>query len=100
MDSILGFLIVRIGFGVYYTIYSYNYKETPKNPILIIKAPTLPCVAHPGACLFDFLDVPSSAKIQVGVSQLVDVSWSPSPTGPECRVAGRHWVLVCFSAAM
>ena len=43
-----GVLIVRIGFGgfwgVYYTIVIII--RNPQKPILIIKAPTLLCVAH------------------------------------------------------
>ena len=35
----IGALIIRIGFGVYYTIITIR---NPQNPILIIKAPTLP----------------------------------------------------------
>ena len=35
----IGALIIGIGFGVYYTIITIR---NPQNPILIIKAPTLP----------------------------------------------------------
>ena len=34
----IGALIIRIGFGVYYTIILIR---NPQNPVLIIKAPTL-----------------------------------------------------------
>ena len=36
MEAIIGALIIRIGFGVYYTI---TIIRNPQNPILIIKTP-------------------------------------------------------------
>ena len=44
MTNIGAFIIIRIGFGVYYTIMTIRH---PQNPILIIKAPTLSAALPP-----------------------------------------------------